>query len=122
MSEKVSEKYSQNKQAEKVMGKRNMPNNVIPFDQPCELGYHCPVCDYSQLTKRGEWDERLCWSEYNGFLWCSVCNKDYPSCMCIPFDKKLPSYVIGKYNLSTVDYAIKIFLDSVEEAKGDSHE
>ena len=106
--------YSQNKRAEELVGKRDLLDNAIPFDQPCELGYHCPVCEYPQIT-RG-WDERLEWSEYNGFLWCSVCNKDYPSCICIPLDKDLPGYMVEKYNLSAVDYAIKVFLDCIEDA------
>ena len=53
------------------------------FDFPCELGYHCPKCKYKN-TVNGEYDTRLNWSEYEGFLWCSVCNKDYPSCLCMP--------------------------------------
>ncbi len=72
--------YSKNDRAEKILGKRD-PGT--PIDQPCELGYHCPVCRYPQEIA-GNFDERLHWSEYNGMLWCSVCNADYPSCLCQP--------------------------------------
>lgn len=75
-------KISKNEKAEKIVGLRNLPKNVIPFDQPCELGYHCPVCKYEE--PKDDYDERLEWSEYGGFLWCRVCNKDYPSCLCVP--------------------------------------
>lgn len=80
-------KYSINKIAEKVVGKRNIDPGTIIFDAPFELGYHCPVCKYETETN-GEYDERLEWSEYNGFIWCSVCNKDYPSAICHPDPEK----------------------------------
>jgi hypothetical protein len=53
-----------------------------PFDPPAELGFHCPVCTYD-LVHEGEYDERLQWSELNGFLWCSFCKKDYPAPLCM---------------------------------------
>jgi hypothetical protein len=93
----VSE-YSTNDCAEKIMGRRR--TDGISIDQPCELGYHCPVCEYP-LTVDGDYDERLSWSEYNGFLWCEVCNKDYPSALCQP----------------DIDRAIGTFLDTIEGAK-----
>lgn len=93
-------KYSINKRAEKIVGKRHIPDNAIIFDEPCELDYHCPVCKYKNIVK-GRFDERLRWSEYNGFIWCSVCNKDYPSALCQP----------------NIDEAIKIYLDCVRDAK-----
>lgn len=94
---------SKNDRADKIMGKR--PSGVA-IDEPCELGYHCPVCKYDHFIggdEAGDYDERLYWSEYNGFVWCSVCNKDYPSalCLCLPDD---------------IDEAIDVFLSSVEEA------
>jgi len=89
--------HSVSQEAEQVMGRRG---EGIPIDQPCELGYHCPVCEYL-LSDGEDYDERLLWSEYRGFLWCSVCNKDYPSALCQP----------------DVDRAIEIFLASVAEAK-----
>lgn len=75
------------------------PTDKISIDEPCELGYHCPVCQYEILVD-GNFDERLTWSEYHSFLWCLVCDKDYPSALCMP----------------DIDKAIDIFLDSVEEA------
>lgn len=86
---------SKNDRAGEVMGFRRTDGMVI--NEPCEEGYHCPVCKYPQ-TFEGEYDERLSWSEYNAFLWCAVCNVDYPSALCMP----------------DIDRAIGIFLDSVE--------
>ncbi len=86
--------YSKNELAEVVMGKRVIPSGAMILDEPWELGYHCPVCKYELVYPDGNPDERLTWSEYNGFLWCSVCNKDYPSCLCMP----------------NIDKAIEIFL------------
>jgi len=91
-------KVSKNKRAEKIVGKRDIPYNSIIFDQPCELDYHCPVCKYD--NPKDSFDERLEWSEYNGFIWCSVCNKDYPSVLCQP----------------DINRAIKTYLDCVEQA------
>jgi hypothetical protein len=90
-------RYSLNERAGQIMGFRRAG---IPIDQPCELGYHCPVCVYV-LTDDDPFDERLSWSEYNGFLWCEVCNKDYPSAFCRP----------------DVDKAIDTFLNSTEDAQ-----
>ena len=90
---------SKNEKAKKIAGLRNLPKNAIPFDQPCELGYHCPVCKYKD--PKDDYDERLEWSEYDGFLWCRVCNKDYPSCLCMP-DK---------------DKATDIYLDCLSKQK-----
>lgn len=89
---------SKNVRAAEVMGLRKGGPNVVVLDQPCELGYHCPVCTY-RMTVKGNYDERLHWSEYFGFIWCEVCNKDYPSCLCIPKD---------------IDLAIATYLDTVE--------
>jgi hypothetical protein len=77
--------FSTNEQAEQVVGKRDLPENALIIDFPCELGYHCPVCEYP-LHVDGDYDERLEWSEYNAFVWCSVCDRDYPSCLCLPGD------------------------------------
>jgi hypothetical protein len=98
-------KYSKNKNAEKIVGKRNLPENAVPVDQPCELDYHCPVCKYPQLTD-GNYDERLAWSEYNGFIYCYVCNKDYPSALCMP----------------DIDRAINIYLNCMEDMKDKKYE
>ena len=74
--------------------------NWIIIDEPCELGYHCPVCKYKH-TIEWNYDERLTRSEYNSFLWCSVCNLDYPSCLCMP----------------DIERAIEIYLDVIEQLK-----
>lgn len=96
----TKQKYSTNELAEKIVGKRIIPPNTLIFDQPCELDYHCPVCKYENVVK-GEFDQRLEWSEYNGFIWCSVCNIDFPSALCQPDIKK----------------AINTYLACVHEAK-----
>jgi len=96
--------FAKNEAVEKIVGKRDQPGNVMPFDLPCELGYHCPVCEYEQVTD-GNFDERLAWSEYNGFLFCYVCNKDYPSALCMP----------------NIDKAIDIYLSTVQDAQKQSH-
>lgn len=104
--------YSKNDRAEKIMGRRltkekeDSDDIIIAFDQPAELGYHCPVCEYEIWSGGGGGfaggivDCRLHWSEYAGMLWCGVCNRDYPSCLCMP----------------DITRAIDIFLDTVEEA------
>lgn len=88
--------WSKNKKAENIVGLRKLPKNSIIFDQPCEIDYHCPVCKYKNVVN-GNYDQRLEWSEYNDFIWCSACNKDYPSCLCVADKNK----------------AIDIFLDSI---------
>jgi RNase P subunit RPR2 len=88
--------YSKNERAEKIMGRRS---EGIAIDLPCEWGYHCPVCEYP-LTMGEDYDERLDWSEYHGFIWCEVCNRDYPSALCQP----------------EIDRAIETLLDTVEAA------
>lgn len=93
----MPEPYSKNERAERLMGKR--PTDGVAIDAPCELDYHCPVCEYEN-ERRGSYDGRLEWSEYNGFIWCSVCNRDYPSALCVP----------------DIDRAIDVFLASVEGA------
>lgn len=106
--------YSKNERAKKIVGLRDM-HGVIPFDFPCELSYRCPVCLNKPYDgESGNFDERLDWSEYNGFLWCRKCNKDFPACMCIDLTAKLPDFVTDK---SAVDYAIDIYLSCVESAK-----
>jgi len=96
-------KYSINEQAELLVGKRQNINGII-IDFPCELGYHCPKCKYKQVTG-GEYDIRLHWSEYNGFIWCEKCNKDYPSCLC----------------MKDLDRATSIYLSCVRDAKNEEN-
>jgi hypothetical protein len=99
--DKYPDKISTNELAEKVVGRREETmKGAIPIDQPCELGYHCPVCKYENLAG-GNFDERLQWSEYNGFLWCAVCNKDYPTCFCVP---------------DNIDHAIAVYLECIEDS------
>lgn len=88
--------FSSNARAERIMGRRR---EGVAIDQPCELDFHCPVCVYPLVTD-GDYDERLYWSEYNFFLWCEVCNRDYPSALCQP----------------DLDRAIEILLSTVAEA------
>ena len=92
--------YSKNERAEKIVGLRPVKPNTIVIDLPCELGYHCPVCKYDTVDDKGNFDERLHWSEYSSFIWCQVCNRDYPSALCQP----------------DIDKAIGVFLDSIEHA------
>jgi ribosomal protein L44E len=116
---KKKRKLSKNRRAEIILGKRNLPPGSIPFDQPCELGYHCPVCKYEHFrVNQMTWDERLHWSEYEGFIWCSVCNKDYPSCVCYNAQSNIPDYVyrVNPDCKTYADLSIKVFLDTIEEA------
>jgi hypothetical protein len=92
--------FSKSERAKEIVGLRPVKPNTIIIDEPCELGYHCPVCKYEQVDAKGNFDERLHWSEYNSFLWCQVCNKDYPSALCQP----------------DVDKAIDAFLSTIEDA------
>ncbi len=95
--------YSKNERAENIVGLRGNKGHIdgIIIDFPCELGYRCPVCNNESYSKEhGIYDERLEWSEYNGFLYCNVCNKDFPSVLCQP----------------DIDKAIKTYLDCIEDA------
>ena len=65
-----------------------------PLFWPSEEGYKCPVC--------GATGEALYWSEYRGMLWCYTCERDYPSCLCLP--------------VSEIDRALEIFLRTVRDA------
>lgn len=98
--------FSTNDRAKELMGERmdGRTTGVMPIDLPCELGYHCPVCKYRRQSN-GAYDERLQWSQYNGFLWCAVCNRDYPSALCHPI--KPSKWTAG---------AIDIFLNTVQAA------
>lgn len=86
------EQPSKNERAERVVGLR--PNlNAIAIDHPTDFDYHCPHCTQSHTLE---------WSEYNGFVWCRSCDKDYPTCFCIPdMDSAIDCY------LATVSDAVK---------------
>lgn len=102
------EEPSKNPDAERIMGmrKKKIGDSII-LDFPCELGYHCPTCEYEHMSPDGEhYDERLHWSEYNGFIWCEVCNFDYPSALC-KTDPKVGTDVF----LLTIEEAIKKALE-----------
>lgn len=87
----------------------------IAIDQPVELGYRCPVCVNSVAAdSAGNLDERLHWSEYDGFLWCSVCNQDYPTVMCI----NLRWQKEHRWQKGGVDDAVDCYLDTVTRACG----
>ena len=105
----MMKKISENKNAKKIMGERIMKG--IPFDQPAELGYRCPICE-NKIVSKGEFDERLHWGEYEGFLWCKVCNLDIPSCLCVPnLNKKIGTKKEDKK--SGIKDATDIFLRTV---------
>jgi hypothetical protein len=108
--------YSKSERAEAVMGLRPVKPNTIIIDEPCELGYHCPTCKYEIVTD-GNFDERLHWSEYNSFLWCEVCNKDYPSALCQPdIDKAIEAF------LSTVEDVVTVRLRAAEAETATANE
>lgn len=95
---------SKNNRAEQLLWKRYIRPNVIIIDYPCEVGYHCPVCEYEHMF-RWNYDDRLQWSEYNGMIWCSVCDKDYFAFQCV----------------SDVDKQIEIALDIIEDIRRKSY-
>jgi len=100
---------SKNAAAEALLGRRPGAEVVI-IDEPVELGYHCPVCVYEDVTDEKP-DERLMWSEYNAFLWCVVCNRDYPSALCLPNDAARATNIL----LETVIDGIREFVERVEK-------
>jgi hypothetical protein len=112
--------YYRDTDVEFIMGKRNMVVDgkvAIPFDQPCELGYHCPICNYPHEIG-GNYDERLKWSEFEGFLWCSVCERDIPSCLCIPINGNIEKPEgTREWQYSGLNDAIDVFLGTVHRAK-----
>lgn len=122
---------SKNSYAERVMGRRNF-EGVIPFDLPPELGYECPVChvglrnteerpirsieDYENPFH----DVFLMWSEYEGFLWCPTCNRDYPSALCVPMDGE--PYLDREWVHHGPESAVNVFLSTVERVKSEAFE
>ncbi len=96
----MPKKYATNEDAKRIVGMRNIPFGVLILNVPGEEGYHCPVCKYETIVN-DNFDMRLVWSEYNGFLYCYVCDRDYPTCLCVPND---------------MERAIEVYLATVEEA------
>lgn len=82
---------SKNKSAEEICGKR--PDG-IPIDQPSELEYYCP-------ENRGH---EIHWSEYNYFIWCFDCNKDYPSIICCDTKKGIEVFLEVTRHIKDVAY------------------
>jgi hypothetical protein len=74
MNSIIEKKPSKNELAKKICGLRDNPEGSLTADFPIDFGYICPKCG----------SESLEWSEYNTFCWCPVCNKDFPTCICIP--------------------------------------
>jgi hypothetical protein len=118
--------YSVNEFAEQIVGKRPPVRGIILF-QPCEEGYHCPVCKYENVTD-GEFDQRLEWSEYNGFVWCRVCDKDYPSAICkMDVDDAITTYLLTvwaarknmSYDRHEIERKIGKFVEEGKTAEAD---
>lgn len=108
--------YSTNDRAEELMGRRLTPEEeqtgVLPFDYPVELGFQCPIHKRT-LDDDAEYP-MLQWSEYNAFLWCSECDRDWPSALCVPLDAE-PDPERDWYNAGP-DMAISVYLDTVADA------
>lgn len=93
ISLKKKEPISKNEQAEAVFGLRTLGT---PIQEPFELDYACPICCppitetngiFTAIFTEDGWLKaefgRLQFSEYNGFMWCSHCNLDIPSFLCL---------------------------------------
>ena len=77
---------SKNNKAGQIVWYRKNMSWCITIDMPRELWYICPIC-------QKKW-EMLDWSEYNWFLYCRTCNKDIPTCLCMPdIDKAIDIYL-----------------------------
>lgn len=70
--------------AEKIVGRRLTPEQEAGTEPaplmynigPTDLALHCPVHPDAP-------PETLNWSEYEGFVWCELCEWDWPSPRCI---------------------------------------
>lgn len=100
-----------NERAEMLMGRRS--EGVVAIDLPCELGFECPICKVASMVG-DEFDERLHWSECNGFIWCLVCDRDYPSALCVPLDGLTDPK--RDHVRRGPEAAVDIFLNTVREA------
>lgn len=95
---------SENAVAQALFGHRMEGRNekVLVLFAPIEQDYTCPV--HQQSIDDEQQHQTLFWSEYNCFVWCSLCDKDYPSALClnadVPVDRKIKIY------LDTVQFAV----------------
>lgn len=97
--------HSTNERAEQLMGRRR--TDVVAFDLPADLGYQCPV-------HRIVDDEHIHWSEYNGFIWCETCDRDYPSVLCIDLTAVRDPDRVWVH--AGIDAAIDTYLNTVAAA------
>ena len=95
---------SVNERAERLLGCRDEdgPIGIVLFE-PVELAYRCPV--HTRTLEHEELRQTLFWSEYRAFLWCELCDCDYPSALCL--DVRGPN---------AAQHAITVYLDTVEQA------
>lgn len=54
-------------------GRRVIPHGTVILNEPSEEGYQCP---------KGHNMSEITWSEFNEYIWCYVCQLDYPSKVC----------------------------------------
>lgn len=106
--------FSSNEDVGRLVGYRE--TGVVPFDHPCELGYRCPVCRVPAFDGT-DYDERLHWSEYNHFLWCEVCNYDYPSALCVPSDGEVDIQNQSSWGHYGRDAAVEVFLRAIGDSR-----
>lgn len=92
---------STNDRAERLMGRRdeNGPIGIVLFS-PVEQGYQCPV--HQRTLEQEDENQTLEWSEHNAFVWCELCDRDYPSALCCASTDS--------------QRAIEVYLDTVEQA------
>ena len=95
---------SLNERAESLLGRRDEdgPIGIVLFE-PVELVYRCPV--HARTLDEQEQRQTLFWSEYRSFLWCAICDCDYPSALCL-----------DARGTNAAQRAITVYLDTVEQA------
>lgn len=95
---------SVNERAERLLGRRDEggPIGIVLFE-PVELVYRCPV--HTRTLSEEEQCQTLFWSEYRAFIWCALCDCDYPSALCL-----------DARGTAAAQHAITVYLDTVEEA------
>ncbi len=94
---------STNERAEQLLGRRETTTpdgrGIVVLFEPVEQDYMCPV--HQRTLDQEHEQQTLFWSEYRAFLWCELCDKDYPSALCC----------------ADLDRAIEVFLDTVRDAQ-----